>query len=211
MSPHNHQTDGKLFLLHSRLFPFQFYITWENKHDKTEEWQRSLTTSLHCTAHVIDCGMYFTLHCIQRVHLLQSGVIYKPYGLTVSFCRQQIQSALMQKHVLSLRERQIQTSEQVMIISHKYTEIFTTQSEFCQFLNRFTRFCTMHILSLRSSATRPNISTKSWSLMCWTRWSRAINTPVLPTPALHVHTLHTCVSNSHMCKTKTMKKYCHLK
>lgn len=131
MSPHNHQTDRKLSLLHSRLFPFQFYITWENKHDKirfhqdkTEEWQRSLTTSLHCTAHVIDCRMYFTLHCIQRVHLLQSGVIYKPYGLTVSFCRQQIQSALMQKHVLSLRERQIQTSEQGnMIISHKYTEM----------------------------------------------------------------------------------------
>ncbi len=89
--------------------------------------------------------------------------------------------------------------------------IFTTQSEFCRFLNRFTRFCTMHILSLRSSATRPNISTKSWSLMCWTRWSRAINTPVLPTPALHIHTLHTCVSNSHICKTKNMKKYCHLK
>ncbi len=118
-------------LLHSRLFPFQFYITWENKHDKirfhqdkTEEWQTSLTTSLHCTAHVIDCRMYFTLHCIQRVHLLQSGVIYKPYGLTVSFCRQQIQSALMQKHVLSLRERQIQTSEQEnMIISHKSTEM----------------------------------------------------------------------------------------
>ena len=47
-----------------------------------------------------------------------------------------------------------------------------------------TRFCTMHILSLLSSATSPYISTKSWSFICCVKWSRAINTPVLPTPAL---------------------------
>lgn len=71
---------------------------------------RSLTTSFNCTAQGIDCRIYFTLHRIQRVHLLQSGVIYKPNGLTVSFSREQIQSALMQKHVLSLRERERQIS-----------------------------------------------------------------------------------------------------
>lgn len=42
----------------------------------------------------------------------------------------------------------------------------------------------MHILSLLSSATSPYMSTKSWSFMCCVKWSRAMKTPVLPTPAL---------------------------
>lgn len=51
-------------------------------------------------------------------------------------------------------------------------------------LRYLTRFCTMHILSLLNSATSPYMSTKSWSFICCVKWSRAMNTPVLPTPAL---------------------------
>lgn len=149
-------------LLHCRLFPLQFYITWENKRDKiqfhqdkTKEW--SLTTSLHHSAQVIDCRIYFTLHRIQRVHLLQSGVIYKPYGLTVSFCGQQIQSALMQKHVLSLRERRISTSENDHL-TLVYTTTFATYSEICQFLMGLPGFapCTSsHCAALRPGHIYP--------------------------------------------------------
>lgn len=119
----------------------------------------------HHSAQVIDCRIYFTLHRIQRVHLLQSGVIYKPYGLTVSFCWQQIQSALMQKHVLSLRERQISTSENDHL-SLVYTTIFATYSEICQFLMGLPGFapCTSsHCAVLRPGHIYPQSHDPSYA------------------------------------------------
>lgn len=66
----------------------------------------------------------------------------------------------------------------------KFLSCRTSRADSPHSFGPLTRFCTMHILSLLSSATIPYMSTKSWSFICCVKWSRAMKTPVLPTPAL---------------------------
>lgn len=64
-----------------------------------------------------------TLHGIQGVHLLQGGVADKPDGLAVSFTVEQVQSALVQEHVLCLRGKR---TEQEALGMHCGTEKITS-------------------------------------------------------------------------------------